>query len=68
MEEQSQQKLAGLGYINEDEAHILISIKNPSLAIVDGREFAHVAITVKTAVGLRDTLSEFLRVHWLGRQ
>jgi len=52
------------GYINDDQQHVLISIKNPTLTSEYPRPaMLQFAVKIENAVALRDALSAFLEEH-----
>jgi hypothetical protein len=53
-----------VGYINCDERHVLISIRNPTLTSECPRpDFTQVAITIEAALDLQARLADFLEHH-----
>ena len=53
------ERIAKVGYINEDCQHILVSIYNPAL-LNPGSDWVQVAITIEGAITLRDNLDAIL--------
>ena len=49
MAEEQGQRIAGVGYINDDLAHAMISVFWPALLKADGKRFVQVAVTIQTA-------------------
>ena len=48
-----------IGHINDDRAHVLISVREPSL-VNCRKDFAQVAITIENAIVLRAELNVLL--------
>lgn len=59
-----EERIAEVGYINEQRQHALISIYNPAL-LNPNKDSVQVAISIKGAKALRDFLNEFLEAHTL---
>jgi hypothetical protein len=62
------QEIAGLGYINDERRHCLISVREPSLATCGrcdlvGKEMIQITISIETACELRAKLNHFLAKH-----
>ena len=54
--------IGGVGYINDQMQHVLLSFCNPSLQSASPG-FVQVAITIDTAITLRAELNAFLAQH-----
>jgi hypothetical protein len=53
-----------IGYINDDKAHALISIKDAVLTDKwDDDKFSQVVLTIEDAIVLRSKLSDFIKSH-----
>ncbi len=53
------ERVAEVGYINEQRKHALISVYNPAV-LNPGTDFVQVAVTIATLRDLRDKIDEFL--------
>ena len=58
----STEQVAGVGYMNEREKHVLVSIHNPSL-LNPRPDLMQFAVTIDTAIELRSHLNAFLKQH-----
>ena len=62
------EEILGLGYINSDQEHVMVSLRNPSLLncpphIAGGPRLLQFALTIENADSLRNQLDEFLEDH-----
>lgn len=62
------ERVAPVGYINEDRLHALISIYDPALLNAYNKDAVQVAITIDTAIELRAELNRFLEQHGITAQ
>ena len=62
MSDEREESIAGVGYINDEHKHALISIFNPAL-LNPRRDYLQFAITIETAIQLRAALNAFLNQH-----
>jgi hypothetical protein len=63
----SEERIAAVGYINDEQQHALISIYGAALLNPNPSERSvQVAISIKGATALRDRLDEFLASHMGG--
>lgn len=51
-----------VGYINDEHRHALISVHNPSLLNAND-QFVQIALSIDSAITLRDNLNSFLARH-----
>ena len=59
----AEERIAAVGYINEQQRHALISIHNAAILNSDV-DFVQVAVSIDGAIKLRDELNKFLARHY----
>ena len=61
------EEIAGIGYINDERKHVMMSIRDPSLCNLPRghNSFVQVVITIDNAILLRAMLNKFLTEHGL---
>jgi hypothetical protein len=57
------EEVLGIGYLNADKAHLIVTVKEPTLWNANGKRSVQIVLTIESARELDRQLNEFLRNH-----